>query len=91
MNRFKSFLAEQMEDFIEYRFQLGYSNTSMIYCLQVLDRYVFEKQVTWASFDPLFFIRFRADLNLEHRSINMIFRFIRLTRTFCYEDQKVSI
>jgi len=78
MKRFKSFLAEQMEDFIIYRFQLGYSNTSMIYCLKMLDRYVSEKQVTLASFDPLFFIRFRADLDLEPRSINMIFRMIKI-------------
>lgn len=78
MKRFKSFLAEQMEDFITYRFQLGYSNTSMMYCLRVLDRYVSEKQVTWSSFDPLFFIRFRADLDLEPRSINTIFRMIKI-------------
>jgi len=78
MKRFKSFLAEQMEEFIEYRFQLGYSNTSMIYCLQLLDRYVLEKQVTWTSFDPFFFIRFRADLDLENRSINMSFRMIKI-------------
>jgi integrase len=44
----------------------------------VLDRYVAEKQVTWASFDPLFFIRFRADLDLENRSINMSFRMIKI-------------
>ncbi len=67
-----------MEDFIEYRFQLGYSNTSMVYCLQLLDRYVLEKQVTWTSFDPFFFIRFRADLDLENRSINMSFRMIKI-------------
>jgi integrase len=78
MKRFKSFLAEQMEDFIEYRLQLGYSNTAMVYCLHLLDRYVFEKQVTWASFDPLFFIRFRADLDLESRSVNMSFRMIKI-------------
>ena len=78
MTRFKSFLAEQMEDFIEYRFQLGYSNTSMVYCLQLLDLHMVEKQVTWASFDPLFFIRFRADLELENRSINMSFRMIKI-------------
>lgn len=78
MKRFKSFLAEQMEDFLAYRSQLGYSNSSMIYSLRVLDRYVAEKQVTWASFDPLFFIRFRTDLNLEPRSINTIFRMTRI-------------
>jgi len=78
MKHFKSFLAEQMEDFIAYRSQLGYSNASMIYCLRVLDRYVSEKQVSWVSFDPLFFIRFRADLNLECRSINTIFRMTKI-------------
>lgn len=78
MKPFKSFLAEQMEDFLVYRSQLGYSNASMIYCLRVLDRYVAEKQVSWASFAPLFFIRFRADLNLERRSINTIFRMTRI-------------
>jgi len=78
MKHFKSFLAEQMEDFLAYRSQLGYSNRTMIYCLRVLDRYVAEKQVTWASFDPLFFIRFRADLNLERRSINTIFRMTKI-------------
>jgi integrase len=78
MKPFKSFLAEQMDDFIAYRSQLGYSNTSMIYCLRVLDRCVAEKQVTLASLDPLFFIRFRADLNLEPRSINMIFRMVKI-------------
>jgi integrase len=78
MKRFKSFLAEQMEDFLAYRSQLGYSNALMIYCLRVLDRYVAEKQVSWASFAPLFFIRFRADLNLERRSINTIFRMTKI-------------
>ncbi len=78
MKHFKSFLAEQMENFIEYRSQLGYSNRTMIYCLRVLDRYMLEKQANWTSFDPLFFIRFRADLNLERRSINTIFRMTKI-------------
>ena len=56
MKRFKSFLAEQMENFINYRLQLGYSDSMMVYCLKLLDRHVVEKKVTWASFDPLFFI-----------------------------------
>ncbi|MCD4718506.1 MAG: tyrosine-type recombinase/integrase [Desulfobacula sp.] len=78
MKRFKSFLAEQMEDFIKYRLQLGYSDSVMVYCLQLLDRHVVEKKVTWASFDPLFFIKFRADLDHENRSINMSFRMIKI-------------
>ena len=46
MKRFKSFLTEQMEDFIEYRLQLGYSARMMIYSLKILDQYVIEKSAT---------------------------------------------
>ena len=78
MKRFKSFLSEQMESFIEYRLQLGYSAKMMIYILKVLDKYVVEKNATWASFDPLFFLKFRDSLNYETRSINMTFRMIKM-------------
>ena len=56
MKRFKSLLGRQMEGFIEYRLQLGYSDKMMIYSLQLLDRHVVEKNATWTSFVPLFFI-----------------------------------
>ena len=82
MKHFNSFLAEQMEDFIEYRLQLGYSDRMMVYSLRLLDRHVVEKNATWTSFDPLFFIRFRADLDYEKRSINMSFRMIKMFFNF---------
>ena len=82
MKRFNSFLAGQMEDFIEHRLQLGYSPNMIFYSLQLLDRHVVEKKATWASFEPFFFIRFRADLNHEKRSINMSFRMIKMFFNF---------
>lgn len=78
MKRFKSFLAEHIESFIEYRLQLGYSDKMLLCSLRILDRYVAEKNVTWASFDPLFFIRLRSDLNCENRSINTFFRTFKM-------------
>ncbi len=82
MKRFNSFLAEQMEDFIEYRIQLGYSDRMLIYSLKLLDRYVLKKDAGWASLDPLFFIRFRASLDHESRSINMVFRMLKMFFSF---------
>lgn len=82
MKRFKSFLAEQMEAFIDYRLQLGYSDRTLIYSLRLLDRHVVAKQATWASLDPLFFIRFRAGLHYETRSINMSFRLFKMFFNF---------
>tara|TARA_B100000614_G_scaffold260358_1_gene287008 strand:- start:720 stop:1694 length:975 start_codon:yes stop_codon:yes gene_type:complete len=78
MKRFKSFLAVQMEDFIEYRLQLGYSDKMLLCSLRVLDRHLIEKKATWTSFDPLFFIRFRTNLTCENRSINTYFRTFKM-------------
>ena len=78
MKRFKSFLAKHIENFIEYRLQLGYSDKMLIVSLRLLDRYVAEKKVTLESFDPLFFIRLRSDLNCENRSINTFFRTFKM-------------
>jgi len=82
MKHFKSFLSEQMEDFIEYRFQLGYSIGTMIHHLKIFDRYVVEKNTIWASFNPLFFLEFRASLNYENRSKNMGFRMVKMFFNF---------
>ena len=82
MKHFKSFLTEQMEDFIEYRLQLGYSVGTMVHHLKIFDRYVVEKDITWASFNPLFFLEFRASLNYENRSKNMGFRMVKIFFNF---------
>ena len=82
MKRFKSFLNEQMEDFIEYRLQLGYSVKTMVHHLKVFDRYVVKQNTNWAAFNPLFFLEFRASLNYENRTINMIFRIVKMFFNF---------
>jgi integrase/recombinase XerD len=79
MKPFKSILTQHMEDFIEYRAQLGYSEKMLIYSLKVFDQYVVEKKASQSSFTPLFFIKFRSDLKQENRSINLI---VRLIKTF---------
>jgi len=82
MKHFNSFLTEQMEDFIEYRLQLGYSIGTMVHHLKIFDRYVVEKNTTWASFNPLFFLEFRTSLNYENRSKNMGLRMVKMFFNF---------
>jgi len=82
MKHFKSFLSTHMEDFIEYRLQLGYSVKQMVHYLKIFDRYVVEKNTTWASFNPLFFLEFRASLNYENRTKNTSFRTIKMFFNF---------
>ena len=82
MKRFNSFLTEQMEDFIEYRLQLGYSVGAMVHHLKIFDRYMVEKNTTWTSFKPLFFLEFRSSLNYQNRSKNMGFRMVKMFFNF---------
>jgi integrase/recombinase XerD len=82
MKRFKSFLNEQMEDFIEYRLQLGYSVGNMVHYLKIFDRYVVGKKSTWTSFNPLFFLEFRTSIHYENRSKNMGFRMVKMFFNF---------
>ena len=82
MNRFNSFLTDQMEDFIEYRLQLGYSVGAMVHHLKIFDRYMVEKNTTWTSFKPLFFLEFRSSLNYQNRSKNMGFRMVKMFFNF---------
>ena len=82
MKRFNSFLAEQMEDFIEYRLLLGYSVKQTVHYLKIFDRYVVEKNTAWTSFNPLFFLEFRTSLNYENRSKNMGLRMVKMFFNF---------
>jgi len=71
-----------MEDFIKYRLQLGYSTKINVHNLKVFDRYVVKQNTNWAAFNPLFFLEFRASLNYENRTINMIFRIVKMFFNF---------
>jgi len=82
MRHFESFLTEQMEDFIEYRLQLGYSIKINVHNLKIFDRYVIGKNAIWASFNTPFFLEFRASLNYENRTKNMIFRIVKMFFNF---------
>ena len=58
---FKSFLAQQMEQYIEYRESLGYS-AKAVDSLKRLDRYMVTKDVTTLkALTPLFFLKMRTD------------------------------
>jgi len=71
-NSFESFLAPQMEQYIEYRESLGYS-TKAVAMLRQLDRYmVTENVTTLEALTPLFFLKMRTDLAIDQNSINRV-------------------
>jgi site-specific recombinase XerD len=79
MNRFESFLAQQFEDYMTYRHQLGYDTDNLRWALKTVDRYLATQNVDASDLTPAFFLSLRANLRTQYRSIN---RVLSTTRMF---------
>ena len=73
MKPFKSFLASEIEDYLQYRKSLGYKRMPAHSYLSTFDNYLAKKEADWHSFTPSFFLEMRAGLTMETRGINAIF------------------
>jgi integrase/recombinase XerD len=89
MKLFESFLTEQLKDYIEYRINTGFAIKTTIFYLKNFDRYVKEKNATWQSFTPSFFIKYRATRNLEARSLNNMIPTLRVFFKFLIRRDKI--
>ena len=78
MNKFKSFLAPQLQQYVIYRHNLGYSMKASLSHLKTFDRYLMQKQAGQALFQPSFFMAMQADLKIEPRSVNNIVASVRV-------------
>ncbi|TKB23395.1 integrase [Desulfopila sp. IMCC35006] len=71
-NSFESFLAPQMEQYIEYWESLGYSAKAVVR-LRLLGRYMVTKNVTTLeALTPLFFLKMWTDLAIDPNTINRV-------------------
>ena len=78
MNKYKSFLAPQLQQYVIYRYNLGYSMKASLSHLKTFDRYLKQKQVEEILLPPSFFMGLQADLKIEARSINNIVASVRV-------------
>jgi len=77
VNSFKSFLAPQMGQYLEYREGLGYS-IGAVDDLRLLDCYLITKNVTtFKPLTPLFFLEMRTDLAIDRNTINRVIYALR--------------
>jgi site-specific recombinase XerD len=95
MKNFESFLASQLNEFVDYRQHLGYSLRPMRYSLLFFDRYVKDKKIKAAVLSPSFFIELRANLKIEPKSVNGCLGSIRaffdyMVRTGCYTENPLK-
>jgi integrase len=78
MNKYKSFLAPQLQQYVIYRYNLGYSMKASLSHLKTFDRYLMQKQAVQVLLQPSFFMRMQADLKIEARSVNRIVASVRV-------------
>ena len=95
MNTFKSFLAPQLQQYVIYRHNLGYSMKASLSHLKTFDRYLMQKQAGQALLQPSFFMGLQADLKIESRSVNRILSSVRvffnyLVRTDVYRQNPLN-
>ena len=72
MKPFESFLAPQIQAFIDYRQNLGYQISHSRSHLKTFDRYLKEQKIKKSLLTPSFFLQLRSDLKIEPRSVNGI-------------------
>ena len=87
MKSFESFLSGQMEAFIAYREQLGYSTETIRASLSTLDRYIAQQSDQDAVWQPMFYLKLRKELDQVPSSINLVlyaarclFEYLKRTR-----------
>lgn len=91
MNKFESFLAPQLEQYVIYRHNLGYSMKASLSHLKTFDHYLMQKHAQEVLLPSSFFMGLQADLKIESRSINRILSSVRvffsyLVRTGVYSQ-----
>jgi len=92
---FKSFLAPQLQQYLIYRHNLGYSMKASLSHLKTFDCYLMQKQAQQVLLQPSFFMGLQADLKIETRSVNRILSSVRvffnyLVRTGAYSQNPLN-
>ncbi len=77
MSQFKSFLAEELEEYISYRRNIGYKKNNTRSFLLRFDRYIHGQQAGMDDLDPGFFLEFRQSIKREPGTVNKILTAIR--------------
>jgi len=77
MKSFESFLAPNMEQYLQYRQSLGYPPQGIKSALLPFDRYLIQQGASWDSLQPYFFLQLREKINKKPRTVNTILSALR--------------
>jgi integrase/recombinase XerD len=91
MKNFESFLAPQLNQFVTYRQNLGYSIKPTRSYLLRLDRYVKDQKIKPSVLQPSFFLELRSNLKMEPMSINQLLSSVRVFFNFMVRTDHYTV
>ena len=77
MKLFESFIAPEMEEYIQHRVSLGYNGRNQRSLLRPFDRYLKENEYNWDCIEPKLFLELRRKLEGESTTINGVLSGVR--------------
>jgi len=72
VKRFESFLASELEEFVAYRENLGFSKQQIRSHLMIFDNYLVEQKTAPCMLTPMYFLEMSANLQMEPKSVNRV-------------------
>jgi integrase len=72
MKHFKSYLALLLEEYIDYRYNLGYSDKNLRFHLRTFDRHVFDHDAELSNFTASVFLELKKKLKEKPQTFNAI-------------------
>ncbi len=90
MIKFKSFLAKDFEDYLEFRTNAGYQYKKLRWFLATLDRYIIQNQAGRHDLTPAFFLNFRISFDAEPGTVNKTFTLLRGFFEFMIRMEKMA-
>jgi len=90
MKNFESFMAHQLNEYLLYRQNLGYSIRISRAHLLIFDQYLRSTNADWDSLQPFFFLEMRANLEMEPRSVNTVLSSVRVYFHFLLRREYVK-
>jgi site-specific recombinase XerD len=91
MSKFNSCLANDIDAFIRYRKDIGYTYDKYQNIFTSFDRYVHEKKASLNDMTPSFFLDFRSDLSVEPETINHMFIALRAFFDYLVRIERISV
>jgi len=91
MSKFNSFLAKDIDAFIRYRKDIGYTYDKYQNLFTSFDRYVNEKKANLNDMTPTFFLEFRSVLSVEPETVNHMFIALRALFDYLVRIERLSV